>query len=100
MGPAERLSILQTGKLQLQISNNEGNSGWIEKKLVSVVAAGKTLYYEPLDILERLDRVEPIIIIDGTGPSQTPIMLERSFKDQVQNNVDQETIERQAALTR
>jgi hypothetical protein len=70
--------------------------GWIENRLVVSSGKNKTFVMSDQEVIGYLDNPTPVYIMDGLGPNEDPIKLERSFSDALRENVDKETVERQA----
>jgi len=52
--------------------------------------------FDNAEVIGYLDNPTPVYIIDSDDPNADPINLDRSFKDALRENVDKETVERQA----
>ncbi len=93
IGTDDRLLIVETKGDVYKVQNATG-TGWVEKKLVTVLGA-KTFSFENTDVLGYLDNPTPVYIIDVDDPNAEKITLDRSFKDALRDNVDKFTLERE-----
>jgi len=57
-------------------------------------AATKSMTFDAQEVLRYMDGVSPIAILDIGEAESDPIVLNRSFKDALKENVDRESIER------
>jgi hypothetical protein len=92
---SDRLQVLGSKGDFYQVKNGEGQSGWVEKRLVQTIGKSKTFVFENAEVMGYLDAPTPVYIIDSDDPNAERIYLDRSFKDALRDNVDKETIERQ-----
>jgi hypothetical protein len=95
VGASDRLQVLGAKGDFYQVKNAEGQSGWVEKRLVQTIGKSKTFVFENAEVMGYLDAPTPVYIIDSDDPNAERIYLDRSFKDALRDNVDKETIERQ-----
>jgi hypothetical protein len=96
VGTQDRLLILDRNSRHYKVQNPDGKVGWIEKRMVVAVGRSKTFVFDKADVIGYLDNPTPVYIIDTDDPNADPINLDRSFKDALRENVDKETVERQA----
>lgn len=90
-----RLVVKETGKNSLRVQDAEGRAGWVEKSLVKIVGENKMYSYDPINIENQLNGPIMLWIIEGDDYVGKPIALDRSFADELRENVDRETIARQ-----
>jgi hypothetical protein len=95
VGTNDRLLVLETGKQSLKVQSGNGETGWVEKRLVVTTGKSKSFVFDDAEVIGYLDNPTPVYIIDADNPNADPIKLDRSFADALRENVDRETIERQ-----
>ncbi len=92
----DRLRVLQSTRNHYKVEMPEGGTvGWVEKRLVAATAKGKEFMFEEQEVMGYLDNPTPIAIIDAKR-ADASIELDRSFEDALKENVDRNTVERQA----
>lgn len=96
VGTTDRLQVVGSKSRHYKIKTPSGQVGWIEKRSVIATGKSKTFVFDNADVIGYLDNPTPIYIIDTDDPNADPINLNRSFKDALRENVDKETVERQA----
>ncbi len=94
VGTGDRLMVLGEKKDVMKVSDLKGNIGWINKAMVKQVAPNEALSFGDQKILAYLDNPEPVYILDANGAPESSISLERSFSQELTENVDRMTIER------
>jgi len=94
VGTDDRLQVLERGKNCLKVKTPDGETGWVEKRLVKTVSS-RGFVFENAQVMGYLDDPTPVFILDGLDPGEDPISLDRSFKDALTENVDRETVCRQ-----
>lgn len=68
--------------------------------VISKVNAGttltpsKTFKYEPASVQRDLDNPESVVVFGPSSNDDSAILLTRSFRDEMRQNVDKETVER------
>jgi hypothetical protein len=96
VGSSVRLEVLQAKKESYKV-RFDNQEGWVEKRLVAAVAKGAKSYtFDDAEVIGYLDNPTPVYILDANDQERDPIQLHRSFADALRENVDKETIERQA----
>jgi hypothetical protein len=95
VGPDDRLLIVDSKGDHYKIQSAEGQTGWIEKRLVVTIGKSKTFVFDKAEVVGYLDNPTPVYILDSDDPNAERIYLDRSFKDALRDNVDKETVERQ-----
>jgi hypothetical protein len=95
VGTNDRLLVLESKSKAYKVKVND-KTGWVEKRLVASSGKNKTFNMSDQEVIGYLDNPTPVYIMDGMGPNEDPIKLERSFSDALHENVDKETVERQA----
>jgi hypothetical protein len=93
IGKQDRPLIIATGSRTYQIQKND-LIGWVDKEAVSVSSA-KTMVFDTANVLGYLDNPTTLYILDAENPNGQSIKLERSFANEILENVDRETVERQ-----
>lgn len=96
VGPDDRLLILDSKGDSYKVQNVDGQTGWVEKRLVVSIGKSKTFVFDNAEVVGYLDNPTPVYILDSDDPNAERIYLDRSFKDALRDNVDKETTERQA----
>jgi hypothetical protein len=96
VGTDDRLLIVDAKGDHYKVQNAEGQNGWIEKRLVVSIGKSKTFVFDKADVVGYLDNPTPVYILDSDDPNAERIYLDRSFKEALRDNVDKETVERQA----
>jgi hypothetical protein len=97
VGPEDRLLILDSKGDSYRVQNVEGKNGWVEKGLVVSIGKSKTFVFDNAEVVGYLDNPTPVYILDSDDPNADRIYLDRSFKEALRDNTDQETTERQTA---
>jgi hypothetical protein len=95
IGRDDRCVVKTLEKAMVRIGVS-GKTGWVETSEVRLVSESSTFSYENAEILEYLDNPSPINVIDGNQPFDHKLSLDRSFADELRQNVDRETVARQA----
>jgi hypothetical protein len=95
VGTEDRLLILESKGDHYRVQNVDGQTGWVEKRLVVSIGKSKTFVFENAEVVGYLDNPTPVYILDSDDPNAERIYLDRSFKDALRDNVDKETTERQ-----
>jgi len=57
-------------------------------------AASKSMNFNALEVQGYIDAQSPVSVLDINDAAQDPIILNRSFKDALKENVDRESLER------
>ena len=96
VGPDDRLLVVDSKGENYKVQNNEGQSGWVEKRLVVLIGKSKTFVFDNAEVVGYLDNPTPVYILDSDDPNAERIYLDRSFKEALRDNVDKETAERRA----
>ena len=96
VGTDDRLLVLETTRRHYKVQAPDGTEGWIEKRMVVATGKSKTFIFDNAEVIGYLDNPTPVYIIDADDPDSDPINLDRSFKEALRENVDRETVERQA----
>lgn len=94
VGVNDRLKVLSASRNFYKVRTDDGNEGWIEKRLVAA-ASGKSFLFDDAEVIGYLDNPTPVYIIDADSKDATPIKLDRSFAEALKENIDRETVERQ-----
>ena len=95
VGTTDRLTVIAKKGRFYHVKTPDGQSGWVEDRLVVATGKSKTFVFDNADVIGYLDNPTPVYIIDTDDPNADPINLDRSFKDALRENVDKETVERQ-----
>lgn len=95
VGPDDRLMVVDSKGESYKVQSAEGQQGWVEKRLVIQLGKSKTFTFESAEVIGYLDNPTPVYILDSDDPNAERIYLDRSFKDALRDNIDQETVARQ-----
>ena len=95
VGTSDMLTVISKKGRAYKVKTPDGQTGWIESRLVVATGKSKTFVFDNADVIGYLDNPTPVYIIDTDDPNADPINLDRSFKDALRENVDKETVERQ-----
>jgi len=95
VGTNDRLEVLKKKGRSYEVRTPDGQTGWVEERLVASAGKSRTFVFDNADVIGYLDNPTPVYIIDTDDPNADPINLDRSFKDALRENVDKETVERQ-----
>lgn len=95
VGPDSRLLVIDQKGDSYKVQNAEGQSGWVEKRLVIQLGKSKTFTFESAEVIGYLDNPTPVYILDSDDPNAERIYLDRSFKEAIRDNIDKETVDRQ-----
>jgi hypothetical protein len=93
-GTGDWLMVLESRGDVYKVSDMKGNIGWIEKASVKLTASSETITFGDASVLAYLDNPTPVYILDASNPLDKSILLERSFAQELRDNVDRMTIER------
>ena len=77
------------GFAQAQKQPKHEQAGAGEKSAVS-----KTMSFNAAEVQGYIDTNSPVTVLDITEAGLDPIMLERSFKEALKENIDKESLER------
>ncbi len=89
-----RLQVLEEKGNSYQIQDDLGRIGWVQKRFVAVVRGKHLNRFDPADVRGYDDLRSFISIIDNSEFNDSMIKLDRSFKDNLKETVDRETVER------
>src|SRR5271157_3884912 len=95
VGTNDRLLILSTARNHYKNHKGDGETRWVEKRMVVTTGKSKTFVFDDAEVIGYLDNPTPVYIIDADNPNADPIKLDRSFADALRENVNRETVERQ-----
>jgi hypothetical protein len=93
--PSVPLLVLSSKGRHVNIRLADGRTGWVEQRLVQPVSS-KAIFFDHLHVGGYIDSPELGIILDGSEPLDGPILLSRSFRDHLGENIDRETATRAA----
>lgn len=89
--------VSQKGKL-VRVKTVAGKKGWAPKKHFQPKGADEKIAQrfkmDDLQVQGYLDNPQAVYILDMTDPNFKPIQLNRSFSDQLNDNIDKETNQR------
>ncbi len=88
------LQILVNKGDKYKVKTTGGKIGWIEKRLVGPPPKGTKFIMGEQEIIGNLDDPQAIYILETQDPNFKPIKLNRSFGDEMNENVDKETMEK------
>ena len=81
----------------MKIVDKAGRSGWVESSLVSVTSVNEKFVFSETDVPGYIDAVTPLQILDADLAYRQGLSIERSFADELRENVDRETVMRQSS---
>ncbi|MBL8027439.1 MAG: hypothetical protein JNL74_13550 [Fibrobacteres bacterium] len=98
----ETMEVLESDRELMRIKLANGKEGWIEKKSVTAFKGNKATNYtfDAAEIQGWLDNPQAVYILDMTDPNFKPIKLDKSFSDQIEENVDREKSEENLGMYR
>jgi hypothetical protein len=100
----EYMEVLESDKDSYKVQLSNGKVGWVEKRFVAPLdkKTKKTANYvfEDANVQGWLDNPQAVYILDMTDPNFKPIKLDKSFADQLEQNVDREKSEEQHGMYR
>ncbi len=89
-----RLRVLEEKNIYYRIKDEQGRTGWVEKRFVAAVRKTNLNSFNPADVKGYDDIRSFISIIDGQELTDVMIKLDRSFKENLREAVDREMVER------
>jgi hypothetical protein len=96
VGIENRLLVLESRGGKYKVQNVNGQSGWVEKKFVALLGKSKAFVFDNAEVVGYLDNPTPVYILDSDDPNSEKLYLDRSFKNELKENIDKETVSRQA----
>lgn len=93
---ADRLLVLEEKGDFYKVQSTEGEMGWIEKRLCINLGRSAKFTFKSIGIEGYPDNPTLINIGLPDDPGFEPISLDRSFRDAIRDNVDEECVRRQA----
>lgn len=85
--------IAEKGEMYRVVDKN-GRNGWIEKCFCVKSQTGRRFEFEPEDVKGYSEVPTFGIVIDHEGKDEIPLQLERSFKEELKENIDKENVKR------
>jgi hypothetical protein len=78
-----------------RVTDNGNLSGWVNKECCVAVERSKSFTFDSAEIRSNFDNPDNPIWVDFPESfDNLPIIVSRSFKDEIGNNIDKETAER------
>ncbi|OGS37485.1 MAG: hypothetical protein A2293_12580 [Elusimicrobia bacterium RIFOXYB2_FULL_49_7] len=99
----EYMEVVESDRNLFKVRLSNGKTGWVEKQLVSTENKGKkdmNYVFEETEVQGWLDNPQAVYILDMTDPNFKPIKLDKSFSDNLEENVDREQSEEQHGMYR
>jgi len=91
---SDRLKVMKQKENVLKILNSNNRTGWLEKQYVTLAKYLNVMTFEGANVDGYIE-TPSLIIIQGSNPKDdTPLILSRSFKENLLVNVDNETARR------
>jgi hypothetical protein len=94
LSSTDRVGIIDAKEEKYLIKSEDGRIGWVEKSCIAITERSSLLLFENKDIVGFLNEVSPIYIIAGTDPSDIPLRIDRSFKEQLLSNQEKASFQR------
>jgi len=98
----EYMEVLETDRNLYKVRLSNGKTGWVEKQFVTTNVDKKSTNYvfDEAEVQGWLDNPQAVYILDMTDPNFKPIKLDKSFADNIEENVDREQSEEQHGMYR
>ena len=99
----EFMEVLESDNDFYHVKLANGKDGWVEKKLAGPQSLAKknvSYTFDAADVQGWLDNPQAVYILDMTDPNFKPIKLDKSFSDNLDDNVDREKSEENNGLYR
>ncbi len=90
----DRLLVLDTRGEKLRIRDNNGREGWIEARLVRPLGRSALMEFDDADVYGYIENPAPIVILESDQRGESFILPDRSFHQELKQNIDRETAER------
>ncbi len=90
VGTADRLLVVEAGDSAMKIRSASGATGWVERNRMRTVSS-RSIVFGNTAVDGYIDTPDMLVITDGSEPAQGAIRLERSFRDNLAENLDRET---------
>jgi hypothetical protein len=91
---SDRCTVTGESRGRFRISTVDGRKGWIGKSSVKTVEASRYFQFGNAAVQGFPDDPDPVYIIDADDPGNVAIRLDRSFSDELRDNVDRPTLSR------
>ena len=92
---SDRCTVTDESRGRYRVSTVDGRSGWIGKGSVKTVEASRYFKFDNAAVQGFPDNPDPVYIIDADNPEDVALQLDRSFSDELRENVDRPTLSRQ-----
>lgn len=89
----DQLAVVAENKRHTQVRTRNGSTGWIENRLIQSKSA-RSFVFEDAQVQGYLDNPQSVYLLDATDPESEMLRLDRSFKDNLSENIDKETVNR------
>jgi len=98
----ETMEVIESDREFMKVKLANGKEGWLEKKVVTAFKGDRATNYtfDAAEIQGWLDNPQAVYILDMTDPNFKPIKLDKSFSDQIEENVDREKSEENMGMYR
>jgi hypothetical protein len=90
----DRLLVLDTRGEKLRIRDGKNREGWIEARLVRQVGRSALMEFDDADVYGYIENPAPIVILESDQRGESFILPDRSFHEELKQNIDRETAER------
>jgi hypothetical protein len=94
VGPSDRLTVLSQQAESYQVQTDDGRRGWVEKRLVVPAGSLTRMTFGESVIAGYLNTPDPAILFGDDEGREWSILLDRSFRENLSENIDRETAER------
>jgi len=95
----ERLPVQESSKGMVKIRNKDGKTGWMEESAVQLLSTNKSFQFDSAKVTGYIDVFTPGIVVGTREFLEMGMQIDRSFADELRENVDRETVTRQSGET-
>jgi hypothetical protein len=98
----EYMEVLSSERELYKVQLSNGKVGFVEKRFVTEQSGKRQAAYvfDDAEVQGWLDNPQAVYILDMTDPNFKPISLNKSFADQIEENVDREESEESHGMYR
>jgi hypothetical protein len=96
IGKNDRVVVQAREKNMVRIETASKQTGWVESPAIKIVSRNQSIAFENAEVPGYINNPDPTIIIGPEDAIERSLALNRSFADELRENVDRETIARQS----